>query len=144
MSNSGQNVRRLPPFIIGEGNDAGNWEPKLVAEKYGKAGAEIGEENVDYVALGYMTPGAALYWLPYFFAYIRTKAAPDSFHLESMIYKLGDASWVRDLRLEASEDEVSMVTEFLTWMSAQPLLDGDTSLLRASFDHAVELWKPAV
>lgn len=141
MTPDRKNSRRLPVLILEVGNNPDNWEPKAVVAKFGRDDAVIGEENVDYVALGYMNPHAVLFWLPRFFAYIRDKARPDSFHLESVIMKLSNSGLVNQLRPEASEAEISQVSDFLGWIGTQPIMVDAPPLRQTAYDHAVELWK---
>jgi hypothetical protein len=133
--------RTIPILILDAANDPANPEPKAVVEKFRQPDSMIGETNIDYVALGYMTPAAALYWLPKFMAYARDHAAPDSFHLESMICKLSDSGWVNALRSEATDDEVQAVGAFLDWLRSQPIMDRAPPLRAAAYAYAVELWK---
>jgi hypothetical protein len=134
-------TRTLPTFILDAANDPANPEPKAVVEKFRHTDAAIGETNIDYVALGYMTPGAALFWLPAFMNYIRLSADPDSFHLESMITKLADSGWVSSVRLEATAEEIGAVAAFLDWLKSQPIMDRAPPLRAAAYAYAVELWK---
>jgi hypothetical protein len=133
--------RKLPVLILDVGNDASNPEPRAVVAKYGRDDAVISEENIDYVALGYMNPHAVLFWLPRFFDYLRTKARPDTFHLESLISHLSNSGWVSSLRREATDAEVDEVSAFLDWLGTQPIMADAPPLRATAYAYAVELWK---
>jgi hypothetical protein len=142
MTQQKKNNRKFPFSILAADNDPSNWEPKQVIEKFGKFSAEIGEQNVDYVALGYMNSQAFLYWLPDFIQYMRTTAPSDSYHLESIILKLSNYSLVGDLKAEATEDEKAEIFDFLNWLGTQPIMAGAPPLRAAAYAYAVELWRP--
>jgi hypothetical protein len=141
MTSGPKDIRKLPMLILDPANDPGNWEPKAVVAKFGKSDAVIGEDNVDYVALGYMNPGAVLFWLPRFFAYMREKAGPASFHLESIISHLSNSALVSQLRQDATEDDVKQVSDFLVWLGTQPIMVNAPPLRATAYAYAAELWR---
>jgi hypothetical protein len=141
MASHQEKGRKLPLLFLGADNDPENWEAKAVFEKYRHTDAEIGEANVDYVALGYMNTHAMLYWLPRFFDYLRTRAPEASFHFEGMITKLSNDNLVHDLRADASEREVEAVRDFLRWFGDHPLMKDAPDLRDAAYRHAVALWR---
>jgi hypothetical protein len=129
-----------PLLLIGAGNDPESWEVKAVAKKFSSADAQIGEENVDYVALGYMNSHGAAYWLPRFVDYLRTDAPEDSFHFDSLLTKLANNSWSPDVRAEMSEATVKKVRDFLDWLADSVVMKGAPDLRQAEYDHAKLLW----
>ena len=113
MREKNQPARKVPLLILDAANDPENWEPKAVVAKFRSADALIGEENVNYVALGYMNAGAVLYWLPRFLKYLRSDAPGESFHFESMLAKLSNANLVSDFRDDATPEELADVRDYL-------------------------------
>jgi hypothetical protein len=141
MTSDSKADRKLPMLLLDAGNDPSSWESKAVVAKFGNADAVIGEDNVDYVAIGYLTSGAILFWLPKFFDYMRTKAGPASFHLESIISHLSNSALVSQLRQEATGDDVASVGDFLAWLGTQPIMQDAPPLRATAYAYAVELWK---
>ena len=129
-----------PKILLRSDSDPSDWEPKSVHEKYSRADANIGEDNVDYVALGHMNDQAARYWLPRFLDYIETRAPADSFHLEAMLFKLANNSWAASIREEAPELQ-SRVAAFLDWLKDQPIMVAAPPLRQTAYDYARELWR---
>ena len=141
MKKSSNHARRIPILILDAANDPENWEPKAVQAKFRLPDAVIGEENVDYVALGYMNAGAVLYWLPRFLKYLRSDAPGESFHFESMLAKLSNANLVSDFRDDATPEELADVRDYLAWFGHHPLMVEAPDLRQAQCNLAVELWK---
>jgi hypothetical protein len=141
MSDPKSSRRKLPLLILGEGNDPQNWEAKAVLNKYRSDDAKIGEENIDFVAIGYMNMQAIAYWIPRFFDYLRNQAPTDSFHFESMLFKLANNIWVHDFRNEASDAEVAVVRDYLAWFGKHPMMINTIDLDAAAYAYAVQLWK---
>jgi hypothetical protein len=141
MSDNADNKRAIPKNILGIGNDITHLEAQSVAKKYSSAGAVIGEENVDTVALTYMNLEAKLYWLPRFLNYLRTKAPDDSFHFDSMSSKLAGEALAYEFKAAATADEVRAVRDYLKWVEGHISMAGASPLRQAAHNYAVELWK---
>ena len=103
-------------------NHPDNQEAGAVAAKFDvpHANVVIGESNTDTVAFTYMNSEGILYWLPRFFAYIRTVSPVDSWHSEAMLFRLGDPDRGADLRAHALPEEVQMVQDYLEWYRDHP------------------------
>ncbi len=134
------NAKTPPLMLIGDGNDPGNWEVKSVAAKFKNADAVIGEDSVDMVALGYMSAHGAAYWLPRFIDYVQTKAPQDSFHFESLLFKLSNNLWSADVRAEMTDEAVGAVSSFLDWLGGTIIMKDAPALRAAEYAHAKCLW----
>jgi hypothetical protein len=141
MTSDSGSDRKIPSNILGVGNNPENWEPKAVIAKYGSEDAIIGEENVDYVALGYMNLEAQLYWLPRFLHYLRSSAPVDTFHFESINMRLANSQLAYEFKEAAKPSELAEVRDFLTWLRSHPMMDGAPPLRQTAYNYAVELWK---
>jgi hypothetical protein len=109
--------RMLPAQILGEEMNPASLEAQEVVAKFGKPDAKFGESNIDTVALIYMSAPAIAYWLPAYFAYLRQEAPHDSFHFESILFKLRDPAWAARMREELDAHELVMVQDFVRWLA---------------------------
>jgi hypothetical protein len=130
-----------PIMLIDAANDPASWEVKAVVEKFSKHDASIGEENTDYVALGYMSAQGAAYWLPRFLTYLMADAPEDSFHFDSMLTKLSNNSWSLAVMADMPDTDVARVQAFLTWLADSIIMREAPALRQAEYDHATEIWK---
>jgi hypothetical protein len=130
--------RTLPAHILSDEMNPASLEAQDVVAKFGKPDAKFGESNIDTVALIYLNAAAIAYWLPTYFVYLRQSAPPDSFHFESILFKLRDPVWVARMKEELAVDELLMVQDFVRWL-ALDFGAGDT--VRAKqFAAAMALW----
>jgi hypothetical protein len=130
--------RMLPAKILGEEMNPASLEAQEVVAKFGKPDAKFGESNIDTVALIYMSAPAIAYWLPAYFAYLRQEAPHDSFHFESILFKLRDPTWVARIKAELEVHERLMVQNFVRWLA---LDHGAGDTVRADhFAEASSLW----
>ncbi len=141
MSEHSTSVRSIPENILGIGNDGYHLEAQSVAAKYASPDAEIGEDNVDTIALIYMNLDARLYWLPRFLNYLRTEAPEDSFHFDSMNSKLADALFASEFKSLANADEINAVRDYLSWVESHISMRNPPALQQAAHNYAKELWK---
>jgi hypothetical protein len=111
-----------------------------VAKKFSSADAQLGEENVDYVALGYMNSDGAACWLPRCVDYLRTEAPEDSFHFDSLLTKLANDIWSLDAKAKMSDVNVKKVRAFLDWLANNIVMTGAPDLRQAEYAHAKLHW----
>lgn len=130
------------PLLLAEVDPHG-WEEKTVFEKFSNPASTFGEENTDYVAMGYMSYPAAAYWLPRLLSYLRNDAPEDSFHFESVLQKLANNDWSSRLQDALSEDEKHDVFKFLEWLKGQPFMVKSPALRAAAHAYAMEMWRTA-
>jgi hypothetical protein len=81
---------------------------------------------------------ATAYWLPTYFVYFRQSAPPDSFHFESILFKLRDPAWVARMKEELAVHELMMVQDFVRWLALE---HGAGDTVRAEqYAAAMALW----
>ncbi|MDO5641494.1 MAG: hypothetical protein Q4G26_03785 [Paracoccus sp. (in: a-proteobacteria)] len=136
-------MKSTPPTpLLLDGIDPNDWEASSVCEKFSSSAATFGEENADYVAIGYMSYPAVAYWLPHLLAYLRSDAPVDSFHFESVLHKLADNDWSIRLQDELSNEEKLNISNFLEWLGGQAFMVKSPALRTAAYNYAIELWHP--
>jgi hypothetical protein len=130
--------RMLPAQILGEAMNPASLEAQDVIAKYGRPGARFGEHNIDTVALIYLNAAATAYWLPAYFAYLRSEAPDNSFHFESILFKLRDPAWTARMKAELDVHELMMVQDFVRWLALE---HGAGDTVRApQYAEASSLW----
>jgi hypothetical protein len=130
--------RTLPAQILSDEMNPASLEAQDVVAKFGNPDARFGEQNIDTVALIYMSTAATAYWLPAYFAYLRQEAPHDSFHFESILFKLRDPAWAARLKEELDVYELMMVQDFVRWL-ALDFGAGDT-VREPQYAEASNLW----
>lgn len=132
-------MRKLPTDIL-RPQPQFNLEAQQVAEKYSNISRQIGEGNIDHVALDYMNDEARAFWLPRFLEYVMTDAPSDSYHLEYLLFKLEDVEFSHPLLLALDPSEKHLVRHYLIWLQTESgFLDGSNSR-RDSWLSATKLW----
>jgi hypothetical protein len=130
--------RTLPAHILSDEMNPASLEAQDVIAKFGKLDARFGEGNIDTVALIYLNAAATAYWLPTYFAYLRQKAPPNSFHFESILFKLRDPVWTARMKEELAVHELLMVQDFVRWLALE---HGAGDTVRADdYAAAIALW----
>ena len=115
-------------------------EALRIREKYSHPDADIGENELDYVAILYMNTAATLFWLPNQIRYLTTCAPKDSYHFEVMLLRLSDPKFSNPLITAASTEEKRLVLEFLSWLETNTNFLTGSELRRCDFDRATEMW----
>lgn len=131
--------RTLPSNVINQDANSASLEAKSVQQRFSDPQYRIGEHNADHVALYYLTPEAALYWLPHFLDYVQADDSGESYHFDSMIYKLSDRKLASTLIGVASEDEIRRVCEFLDWLDGS-LSERNLRVTKEERNRARQLW----
>ena len=132
-------MRTLPREIL-QVTDGPNIEALRVKQRYSDPISEIGEKELDYVALNYMNVEAAMFWLPRVIEYLTSRAPRDSYHFEVMLFRLSTPEFSSPLIVLATTEEKKYVTSFLTWLDAETDFLTESKLRRLDFDRAVRLW----
>lgn len=132
-------MRTVPQKILKETNRL-SVEALRVQEKYSDPLAQIGEKELDYVALNYMNAEATLFWLPRLLNYLTSLAPKDSYHFEVTLFRLSDAEFSRPLIALARPEENRCVVDFLNWLDGETDFLTGSNLRRRDFDRAVQLW----
>ncbi len=134
-------VRDLPKYVLRpEYRTKTHLEAESVQMKFSQASARFGDENVDYVALTYLSPEAALYWLPRLIEFLMSKAPRDNLHFEQILSYLVREENAAQVRAIASENEIKLITDYLEWYYST-LDDREKPILGRSVPHAVALWQ---
>lgn len=134
-------MRALPDHIL---KSALSSKPTLealrVQEKYADPKAVIGENELDYIALRYMNPEAALFWLPRLVSYATVNAPKDSYHFEALLFNLSEAKFSAPLISEATDDEKRIIETFLNWLETETDFLTGSSLRQNDLNTAKRMW----
>lgn len=132
-------VRSLPTSIL-KPEAKHSSDAASVQAKYSSPLARVGEGNVDYEALKLLLPEAALFWLPFFFLYLKNDAPEDSFHFECLLAYLSDPEISREWKGLATKEELDLVLNFLHWMSDSTSLLVGSNFRQEQHRIAFEIW----
>jgi len=134
-----QNIRRLPKNVL-RLDEAPNMEAMDVQRKYSNPAAQIGEKNVDFVALNYLNDEAVAFWLPKLLDYVENSAPPDSYHLEEILFKLADENFCRRLKTKLKSRELNAVSAYLRWLKLKSNFLSGSRLRAKDCEKAIVLW----
>ncbi len=117
MSKNHLPIRQLPVNVIHE-TMLNSHEPNEMAKKFSSPNYEIKSADRDQIAFSYMNLDAQLFWLPKFIEFIK-KSKYDGYiqqHIDTIILRLADRSWVSSAQEKLSKEEKNIVVEFLNWI----------------------------